>query len=333
MDDEGDARAVSTPASTSPPCLLDVLPHDVMLKVVHAVDESTRAVLLECSRRYRDLVREARRASSRREDSSRWASSRRDSPPDRPPTLRATDFVSSEALFAWARGRGAVLTREVRLAAAEAGSCDVAVAHLDGSPVSSLYDRVTTAWSNSLSSGVARKTRREALEMDLAVAAARGGRVDALRRFFRVGFNFDGRDLCAAAAAGGHAECLEWLRHNGMAWDSRVISCAARGGHVRVIETARREGLEWTVAACAEAAGAGRLETLQWLRARGAPWNWWTVEDAGSNGHLEVMKWALENGCDLAGEPGVKARRNGHGEDVERYLKETRPVAFMYRAS
>ena len=31
-----------------------------MLKVVHAVDESTRAVLLECSRRYRDLVREAR---------------------------------------------------------------------------------------------------------------------------------------------------------------------------------------------------------------------------------------------------------------------------------
>jgi hypothetical protein len=45
------------------------------------------------------------------------------------------------------------------------------------------------------------------------------------------------------------------------------------------------------------------------------------------------MKWALENGCDFAGEPGVKARRNGHGEDVERYLKETRPVAFMYRAS
>ena len=75
------------------------------------------------------------------------------------------------------------------------------------------------------------------------------------------------------------------------------------------------------------------METLRWLRERGAPWNWWTVEDAGSNGHLEVMKWALENGCDFAGEPGVKAIRNGHGEDVERYLKETRPVAFMYRAS
>ena len=226
--------------------------------------------------------------------------------------------MSSEALFAWARGRGAVLTREVRLAAAEAGSCDVAVAHLDGSPVSSLYDRVTTAWSNSLSSGVARKTRREALEMDLAVAAARGGRVDALRRFFRVGFNFDGRDLCAAAAAGGHAECLEWLRHNGMAWDSRVISCAARGGHVRVIETARR-GARVDRAAGAEAAGAGRLETLQWPR-RGR-----AVELVDGRGRgLERAPGGDEVGARervrIRGEPGVR-RGERTREDVERYLK------------
>ena len=55
---------------------------------------------------------------------------------------------------------------------------------------------------------------------------------------------------CHAAARGGHAAVLQWLRANGCGWDAGTCFCAAANGHLEVLQWARANGCPWDRAEC-----------------------------------------------------------------------------------
>ena len=105
------------------------------------------------------------------------------------------------------------------------------------------------------------------------------------------------KNLCAAAALGGHLALLQWLHQHGCGWDRHTCSGAARGGHLAILQWARQNDCSWGKDTCSNAARGGHLAVLQWARQSGCKWGKGTCCGAARGGHLAVLQWARQNGC------------------------------------
>ena len=72
-------------------------------------------------------------------------------------------------------------------------------------------------------------------------------------------FPWNGQIVCAAAAAGGHMEVLQWARENGCLWNMSTCEQAAQFGHLEVLRWARENGCQWNEGTCRAAADGGHL--------------------------------------------------------------------------
>ncbi|GBF93557.1 hypothetical protein Rsub_06277 [Raphidocelis subcapitata] len=106
----------------------------------------------------------------------------------------------------------------------------------------------------------------------------------------------DGTRYCAAAAAGGQLEALQFARLLGYEWSVSTCVEAAHSGHLTVLQWARAQQppCPWNEWTCSAAAAAGHLGVLQWLRTQRppCPWDWETCSAAAGGGHLAVLQWA-----------------------------------------
>ena len=133
-------------------------------------------------------------------------------------------------------------------------------------------------------------------DKDVCSAAARGGHLEALQYAHANECPWD-EGTCSAAAANGHLDVLRWARANGCPLKEGTCSAAALGGHLGVLQWARANECPWDESTCRAAAGGGHLDVLQWARANGCPWDETTCEAAVARGHLDVLQWAKENDC------------------------------------
>ena len=53
------------------------------------------------------------------------------------------------------------------------------------------------------------------------------------------------RQVCKAAAAGGHLAVLQLARQRGCPWGEETCGVAAIGGHLAVLQWARQQGCHW----------------------------------------------------------------------------------------
>ena len=155
---------------------------------------------------------------------------------------------------------------------------------------------------------------------DVCSAAARGGHLEALQYARANQCPWD-EDTCSAAAVKGHLEVLQWARANGCPWKEGTCSAAALGGHLGVLQWARAKECPWNEDTCASAAGLGHLDVLQWARSNGCPWNEGTCMRAAHGGHLEVLQRARANGCPWDETTCEAAVARGH-LDVFQWAKE-----------
>ena len=71
-------------------------------------------------------------------------------------------------------------------------------------------------------------------------------------------------NVCMAAAAGGHLDCLVWAREHGCDWDKHTCSEAAAGGHFDCLVWAREHGCKWDKEECENV--ATDPATLRWIK-------------------------------------------------------------------
>eukprot|EP01051_Picozoa_sp_SAG22_P002191 SAG22_NODE_96_length_20771_cov_33.186018_15_plen_426_part_00 len=181
---------------------------------------------------------------------------------------------------------------------------------------------------------------------------ARAGQLLVLQRAVANGHS-SGQSTCAAAAAAGKLEMLQWLvatlldgvgLHSVvlecslgyLRVNSEVLRCAARGGHLTMVkwlweaDRVKMKAGKWYDAA----AEGGQLEVLKYLRANCADylsdsedwlgnscdWGNETCNAAAAGGHLDVLKWMRANGCpwDPADANALEAAaEHGHLEVVK----------------
>lgn len=93
-------------------------------------------------------------------------------------------------------------------------------------------------------------------------------------------------EACAAAAAGGQLEMLQFLRSLSppFAWDKTTCEQAAAGGHLELLIWARSNGASWYHEAPI-----------------GTSWNHDMVCKAAECGHLDCLKWIFANGFPKTG--------------------------------
>lgn len=102
----------------------------------------------------------------------------------------------------------------------------------------------------------------------------------------------------AIAARQGHWEALKYLyEKSGSIWDSSTCAAAAEGGHLQCLRFAHQHGCDWDTKTCTAAAQKGHLECLMYAHERGCPWNVLTCHQAARHDHLECLHYAQSNGC------------------------------------
>lgn len=104
-------------------------------------------------------------------------------------------------------------------------------------------------------------------------------------------------EICAAAAAGGHLNCLIYLYDNGFATDRKVSRYAALNGHMHILEFSHNKNLAWDEKTCANASKNGHMKCLTYLRERNCPWSKRAYAYAARNGHYNIIKYLYINGC------------------------------------
>lgn len=114
----------------------------------------------------------------------------------------------------------------------------------------------------------------------------------------RSGCPWDNR-ICAAAAASGSAELLEWAcgPEAGCGVDSRACAAAAGSGHLTLLQWLAARGCQCDEDCAAAAAAGGHLPVLRWLRAEGCPWNLMTCVRAAEAGQVGTHNPAPTHRC------------------------------------
>jgi hypothetical protein len=135
----------------------------------------------------------------------------------------------------------------------------------------------------------------EAERAVLCRMAARFNQIDVLR-YLRHELNCPcDATTCAAAAASGHLDALQWLREQQCDWNATTSAQAAEQGHLHILQWAREHHCPWDETTCSSAAKNGHLCVLQWARQQGCPWNADTCSEAARHGHLDVVRWVYEH--------------------------------------
>jgi len=88
-----------------------------------------------------------------------------------------------------------------------------------------------------------------------------------------------GRDQIIKAAAGGHLDCLVYIRKEGCEWDKKACRWAARHGHIDY-------RFKWDEYACSRGTEGGHLNCLKYLYEHGCEWNKWVFSCAARAVHL-----------------------------------------------
>ena len=119
---------------------------------------------------------------------------------------------------------------------------------------------VNRQWSTAFRAQGTSTSRRVAIEstalLQLALSAGFRPRIDDMNEAARAGdlpmmialqaagCAFDATS-CAAAASGGHVECLQWLRQQNCPWDTRTCKGAAGSGHLDCMQYAHEKECPW----------------------------------------------------------------------------------------
>lgn len=145
---------------------------------------------------------------------------------------------------------------------------------LSGSSPAARYLAGRFAASHSLPSGVRidAALARDALPLQ-ALAAA--GNAALLRYLLEAGCAY-APAVAAAAARNGQTEVLTFLAAHAaggeaVPFDESVCAAAAAGGNVEALEWLRAQGCRWDRHTLAAALAAGRKETAEWARSQGCP--------------------------------------------------------------
>nr|UDO47312.1 ankyrin repeat [Pandoravirus massiliensis] len=134
--------------------------------------------------------------------------------------------------------------------------------------------------------------------VDKSHLAARLGRLNCLRVVAAAGPTSIDDDSIAAAAAGGHIECIDFLCAAGFPMDERACASAAKGGHLKCLSYLRRTlKCPWDEGACIQAVWGGHLDCLIYLHENGSPWAHATVVAAIRAGRVDCLTYALDRGC------------------------------------
>lgn len=117
----------------------------------------------------------------------------------------------------------------------------------------------------------------------------------------------------AQPAKHSKTQVLRWCRENGCPWTKDVCDAAAFGGHLGVMQWCKANGCEWSEATCVAAAYGGHLAVLKWCREHGCSWQAdRACQYAAWNGHLDVLRWCMTNGCSWNKLICEAAARGGH---------------------
>lgn len=149
------------------------------------------------------------------------------------------------------------------------------------------------------------------------VAAARNGKLDTLQWlavYYATYFHAGGStEVCSAAAAGGHLDCLKWLRLvTHAAWNEDVCVSAVRGGHIYVLQWAMANGCPAAVLTSTEAIKQGNLAIIDFLVRSHAWYTYNMIRDAATYGHLHVIEWAYGKGYLLDSDATQAAAAHGY---------------------
>ncbi|KAL6080170.1 Ankyrin repeat domain-containing protein 60 [Balamuthia mandrillaris] len=135
---------------------------------------------------------------------------------------------------------------------------------------------------------------------------------------FMNGYPADGLAMCKQAILREDREFLEWAARNDREksfFNERVCAAAAAEGQLQLLQWLREKtGCPWDESTCISLASLGNLEALQWVRENGCPWNKQVCEEAAKHNLLHVLKWAHKNGCPWDENTSVIAARHGHFE-------------------
>lgn len=144
---------------------------------------------------------------------------------------------------------------------------------------------------------------------DVCAAAADENKFEVLKWAFATGYNMSARPQ--SAAAHGNIEMLDWIRKNGVWWESNVIfdtfKAAARAGHLNVIKWIISEDIgDVPTNIHLMAAKRGHQHIVDWCLFHGSHRTTQLFAAAAKSGNFGLLKW-------LRDEPDTPYGVNHHG--------------------
>ena len=190
--------------------------------------------------------------------------------PAQPELLLAVENGDLVELERFHQQEGAILTKELLVAAGEFG-------HLD----------------------CLRYIRESGCKWDILAlsSAAWNGHLECVQYALENGCILGNRHLETSTIASAALNCLKYLREEKQfAWDHATPTYAAGKGRLECLKYAHENGCEWNEYACEMAAFGGQLECLQYLLSHGCPYSTRTVENAAGQGHIDCLHCLISNG-------------------------------------
>eukprot|EP00611_Tribonema_gayanum_P025776 TRINITY_DN5971_c0_g1_i3.p1 TRINITY_DN5971_c0_g1~~TRINITY_DN5971_c0_g1_i3.p1 ORF type:complete len:559 (+),score=141.68 TRINITY_DN5971_c0_g1_i3:150-1826(+) len=198
---------------------------------------------------------------------------------------------------------------------------------------------------------------------EVAIAAARGGRVHVLQWLFELmpcstqtthsllksaassgqidaldwviaghDWRGGGAAACAAAAAAGRISALAHLRRHGSAWDHGAFLEAAAHGQIEVMDWLGFADAPLSVdAAYRRAAQCGQRQSLEWLEVAfdgETPWDENVISFAATSGSVELLRWLHAEGCPWDDHASRVAAIDGHIEMLDWLHAVNAPMAL-----
>ncbi|AJF97111.1 ankyrin repeat protein [Pandoravirus inopinatum] len=151
-------------------------------------------------------------------------------------------------------------------------------------------------------------------------AAALGGHIETLRYAHGEGWPLAPSEKLVAEVAGrGHLNVIRYFDEHGWIGDSKACQAAAAGGHAEVLAYLRRSVFSdgwhprywWDQVAClGAAASGGRLDVLRYAHeCEQCPWFVDLSRRAAAGGHIRCLRYLCETGCPYDAETYASAVR------------------------